>query len=822
MILRFLWVDLQMETLCRMRLEIDIKNAAQKLSTKTLHSLYAQIVNSITDDGPAASVVARRAFSWLLCSYEAHSPSSFLSAVTTADRDDVKEINDVSTLTHVCRGLVVVDAKMDVVRFMHSSLQEFLTTMDEFTLYKCHSIAAETCLTVCTRGSDTMTPAETPRVGGFYDYCALNWARHCHHAEPHTSSNTLTHAMINFAFDGYSTSLSFLDWLANVNDLVECLPYHHVLRKPLDAVSKAAGTPFYAACAFGLLPLLDHVGAIKSTDCNLRSSLGHTGMYLAAVYGHTAIVRFLLQKGAEASPHGGHFGTPLYAAAFKGHIAVVKALLECRTGEDLRKASETALQAAITSGQERVALTVFKSGFLTYRREGHDEMMMRAAQAGFIDVMNHLHEKLKHEAENPASSLVNARLIESAVIKGSYSVLQRLLATLPNQAEGARPKLPIDAILLASRGGHIDIILLLLEHGADIEYEGGHGRPLRVASLMGHERTVRTLLDRGANVNAHGVHGEPLQASAMQGHLGITRSLLQAGATIGRRGGLYGNALEAAVVRGHLPVVKELLKSDPFDPPHLKCEVVEESFNAAVIAGQEDVVRLFTEVDIKFPLRLPRPQASQMVTYNQDLVQAASPRWSHAQEDTKDKVVLRQSRKSLTSQKLEKSCWVLFETTTYRQDSILLRNRSRFVESRDASLQRRSDRTVSDEALSIEGLRKLPPLVGCTLGNRESILRLLLQTNHMSNTYINKESLGQALLTALENDYPRVVDLLLDQPYEDPETVMVALKDLVSYGDCRMVKKLVRILDGMQTSPERERDFLIQHWPRDIHKVSLN
>lgn len=77
MISRFLWVDLQIENLCRMHLDIDVKNAVQRLSTDTLQALYTEIFDNINIEGPAARKIINRAFSWLLCSYEAHSPSLF-------------------------------------------------------------------------------------------------------------------------------------------------------------------------------------------------------------------------------------------------------------------------------------------------------------------------------------------------------------------------------------------------------------------------------------------------------------------------------------------------------------------------------------------------------------------------------------------------------------------------------------------------------------------------------------------------------------------------------------------------------------------------
>ncbi|KAL8717322.1 MAG: hypothetical protein Q9181_008337, partial [Wetmoreana brouardii] len=76
------------------------------------------------------------------------------------------------------------------------------------------------------------------------------------------------------------------------------------------------------------------------------------------------------------------------------------------------------------------------------------------------------------------------------------------------------------ALYMASYGGHVRVVAMLIEAGADVNIRGGrYGNALQAASARGHEKVVRMLLDHGADINA--------------------------------LGGLYGNALEAASARGH-------------------------------------------------------------------------------------------------------------------------------------------------------------------------------------------------------------------------------------------------------------------------------
>lgn len=516
---------------------------------------------------------------------------------------------------------------MNVVRFMHSSIEEFLATKAEFSPSMCHSLVAEACLSICMRGFGMATAATIAGSHEIYDYSALNWPRHCHCAQSESTNRNAVSKMMEFVFDEHDTSIFFLDWMSHVKNLVGKLSYHHQLRKPLEAVSNAEGTPLFLACTFGILNIVHRLGAVKNTDWNLRNPFGHTGIYLAGAFGHVDIVNYLLRKGAEPSPSGGHFGTPLHAAAFKGHLAVVQSLLD-HYGDIYDDGSlETALEASFTGGQEEIALAVLKSRPNINNQQEYDLAVSRATKAGFINVIQYLETSFEYDYSS--SPPAQARLIKSAILRGSVPVLQHLLSTPQNHLAESEPKLPPGTISAASMAGHNDIIILLLDHGENIEEEGPYGKPLRVACLMGHESTVRLLLDKRANVNAGGVHGDSLQAAAMQGHLAIARILLRAGATISRRGGLYDTALDAAAVRGHCSIAEELLKVGITDPDYMRPYIVENSFKAALSAGQEGILRLWAEVGFDCPEEFgfsedhasmaPPPQ-------NKDLIRAASPK----------------------------------------------------------------------------------------------------------------------------------------------------------------------------------------------------
>lgn len=90
------------------------------------------------------------------------------------------------------------------------------------------------------------------------------------------------------------------------------------------------------------------------------------------------------------------------------------------------------------------------------------------------------------------------------------------------------------ALIQAAGNGHMNVVLFLLENGADVNVRGRDGlTPLMLASDAGHLEIVRVLLNNGADVNAVNSSGETALTYAIDPrdpHLEIVELLRQAGA----------------------------------------------------------------------------------------------------------------------------------------------------------------------------------------------------------------------------------------------------------------------------------------------------
>ncbi|KAF2643051.1 ankyrin, partial [Massarina eburnea CBS 473.64] len=131
-----------------------------------------------------------------------------------------------------------------------------------------------------------------------------------------------------------------------------------------------------------------------------------------------------------------------------------------------------------------------------------------------------------------------------------------------------------NALRAASRGGHEQVVKLLLEKGVDINVENGgyYGNALQGAVGNGHEDIVKLLVNHGADINTQGKYYDAGQSefynvsalyiAAVEGHEQIAKLLLaQEGIKVNLRGGFYDNTLQAAVFRGCRQIAKLLLEN---------------------------------------------------------------------------------------------------------------------------------------------------------------------------------------------------------------------------------------------------------------------
>jgi ankyrin repeat protein len=137
-----------------------------------------------------------------------------------------------------------------------------------------------------------------------------------------------------------------------------------------------------------------------------------------------------------------------------------------------------------------------------------------------------------------ATSSTQENAFVEAAYKGELDSVRSLLKEAPHLAR--MPGVPAweghTPLSLAAGGGHLEIVRLLLAHGADLNPVSADGSALLMAAYGGRETTVALLLEHGADPNVASKSGEtPLMAAAFKGLTQIGRMLIDAGAGLDAR-----------------------------------------------------------------------------------------------------------------------------------------------------------------------------------------------------------------------------------------------------------------------------------------------
>ncbi|MFN7098048.1 MAG: ankyrin repeat domain-containing protein, partial [Gammaproteobacteria bacterium] len=113
----------------------------------------------------------------------------------------------------------------------------------------------------------------------------------------------------------------------------------------------------------------------------------------------------------------------------------------------------------------------------------------------------------------------------------------------------------------AARNGHLEIVKLLLDKGADVKEKNSYGETiLYLVAGNDHLEMVNLLLTKGADVNEKNEYGSTaLHGAAAKGQLEIVKLLLEKGADVKEKDDKGNTALHFAARNGHLEIVKLLL-----------------------------------------------------------------------------------------------------------------------------------------------------------------------------------------------------------------------------------------------------------------------
>ncbi len=220
-----------------------------------------------------------------------------------------------------------------------------------------------------------------------------------------------------------------------------------------------------------------HQLQFSKVDLNAQDDRGRSALMLAAYHGKTAIVKTLLEAGADTRVCAKGTGwTALVFAARYGYVDIVRLLIahgsnvNVRDNKGFTPLHHCARYSAATSAEEQqaTASALLESGALLETTD-------------FLDSTTPLH--------------------------------------------------------IASASGNCSVLVVLINNGAMMEARDARGAtPLIIASTHQHEQTVATLVVAGANLEAHDDTGQTAlsYASGARGNMVVAQTLLEGGADASR------------------------------------------------------------------------------------------------------------------------------------------------------------------------------------------------------------------------------------------------------------------------------------------------
>ncbi|UKZ79073.1 hypothetical protein TrVFT333_006824 [Trichoderma virens FT-333] len=316
----FLLAKLDLDSLLDAKLPRDIRTKLKNLpkGSKAYSQAYEEIMKRIEHQGPETVKFAKTVLSWITCAKRPLTIPELRHALAVeigGSRLNQEDLPQVQDLISVCAGLVTVEEDCGIIRLFHYTAQEYFEQTQKQWFPDAGDDITRTCVTYLSfddfEAGFCPTDAEFEerlRSYQLYDYAAHRWG---HHARETANLDPLV--------------LDFLQYQAKVEASSQAL-----------FAAKESGKPQYSQNVpkqmMGL-HLAAYFGIEKAVRIPLdlhgwdpEDGYNRTPLSWAAENGHEAVVRLLLNKGAnpQATDHSGL--TPFSWAIRGGHEAIVRLL----------------------------------------------------------------------------------------------------------------------------------------------------------------------------------------------------------------------------------------------------------------------------------------------------------------------------------------------------------------------------------------------------------------------------------------------------------------------------------------------------------------
>jgi len=365
----------------------------------TLALAYDKIYERILKQKGSAPQLALNAFRWIQCSYEPLNARALLDA-STAKLAKCGEFSHNTTikandLLRACQNLLVLDERLDVFRFAHLSVDEYLET--QLPKVDSHTEIARVCLSLlCTPSVWGGYESTSKTKRGWYRdrhlllYATVFWPWHLSRCEDGKDCQQLAGLWVVFKLEtNYQRWLQYhyrrvatvwkyeddafwvrvRSWKEEGGDLLSSVcvfglggRFNNILESELHSEETHRDRLLCLASNFGD-PNIAQLLIDRGADVSAADKDSQTPLHIASQRGQEAVARLLIDRGADVSAATRDRQTPLHLASQGGHEAAARLLID--RGADVlavTKDGRTALRLALQEGRETVARLLIDRG----------------------------------------------------------------------------------------------------------------------------------------------------------------------------------------------------------------------------------------------------------------------------------------------------------------------------------------------------------------------------------------------------------------------------------------------------------------------------
>ncbi|CAC5358030.1 unnamed protein product [Mytilus coruscus] len=351
------------------------------------------------------------------------------------------------------------------------------------------------------------------------------------------------------------------------------IQYLEKSRKKLPSSKTDYTTPLHVTAAKGYYNISKYLLEKNREQISSLDDKNRSPLHNASMNGHHKIAQLLLSNGAKINQSDNEKYTPLLDSCNNGYVKVVEILLKRKANvNSCDKYSWSPLHMAASDGNaDLIKLLIQHKAEVNKQMNNGMTPLYLACHGGHL-----LASKLLLESKADVKKCDNERC--------DFKYIEIVLVLLENGAEvNDHDEHGRTALYFAAKDGNTELILILIEHEADVNVQLNNGMtPIYIASEHDHLEAVKMLLSNKADINKCEENGwSPLHVAAHANHKEIVAYLCDHGnAEVNLSNKIGKSPLHLACEQGNKDIVTLLLKhgasinhcnESGYTPFHLVC-----------------------------------------------------------------------------------------------------------------------------------------------------------------------------------------------------------------------------------------------------------